>query len=27
LLMRDGDKLRLTALGLDLSNVVFREFV
>ncbi|MDR2162924.1 MAG: radical SAM family heme chaperone HemW [Clostridiales Family XIII bacterium] len=27
LLMCDGDKLRLTALGLDLSNVVFREFV
>jgi oxygen-independent coproporphyrinogen-3 oxidase len=27
LLTRDGDKLRLTALGLDLSNVVFREFV
>jgi oxygen-independent coproporphyrinogen-3 oxidase len=27
LLMREGDKLNLTALGLDLSNVVFREFV
>jgi oxygen-independent coproporphyrinogen-3 oxidase len=27
LLTREGDKLRLTALGLDLSNVVFREFV
>jgi oxygen-independent coproporphyrinogen-3 oxidase len=27
LLTREGDKLKLTALGLDLSNVVFREFV
>jgi oxygen-independent coproporphyrinogen-3 oxidase len=27
LLAREGDRLRLTALGLDLSNVVFREFV
>jgi oxygen-independent coproporphyrinogen-3 oxidase len=27
LLMREGDKLRLTPLGLDLSNVVFRQFV